>query len=89
MTDYREENRTRFLQKLIAGTSLMGIAHYLMSLEGCTKDDTTSEDPPEDDDTSGIPRRGFGNTGESLSIYSLGGQATLEEAWAMIRQYGS
>ena len=81
MTENKEKNRRRFLQKLIAGTSLLGIAPYLMSLEGCAKDDGPLEDPPEDDDTSEIPRRAFGNTGESLSIYSLGGQATLEEAW--------
>ena len=61
----------------------MGMAPYLMSLQGCSKDDSPlEEDPPKDDDTPGeIPRRTFGNTGESLSIYSLGGQATLEEAW--------
>ena len=81
MTENKEENRRRFLQKLIAGTSLIGIAPYLMSLEGCAKDDGTLEDPPKDDVTSEIPRRAFGKTGESLSIYSLGGQATLEEAW--------
>jgi aryl-alcohol dehydrogenase-like predicted oxidoreductase len=83
MAENQEENRRRFLQKLIAGTSLMGIAPYLLSLEGCTKDESTLEDPPNEDDVpSGeIPRRAFGKTGETLSIYSLGGQATLEEAW--------
>jgi len=81
MKENKEENRRRFLQKLIAGTSLMGIAPCLMSLQGCSKDDSPlEEDPPKDDDTSEIPRRTFGNTGESLSIYSLGGQATLEDA---------
>ena len=62
---------------------MMGMAPYIMSLQGCSKDeDTVEEDPPKDDETPGdIPRRKLGNTGESVSIYSLGGQATLEEAW--------
>jgi aryl-alcohol dehydrogenase-like predicted oxidoreductase len=83
MTENTEENRRRFLQKLIAGTSLIGIAPYLMSLGGCSKDDgAMEEDPPEDDAPSGeIPRRTLGKTGESISIYSLGGQATLEDAF--------
>ena len=83
MTGKQEENRRRFLQKLIAGTSLIGFAPYLMSLGGCSKDDgTLEEDLPEDNIPSGeIPRRTLGNTGESISIYSLGGQGTLEEAW--------
>ncbi len=70
MTRIKEESRRRFLQKLIAGTSIMGLVPYIMSLEGCTKDDVTLK----------IPHRTFGKTGEMLSIYSLGGQATLEQA---------
>jgi aryl-alcohol dehydrogenase-like predicted oxidoreductase len=81
MKENQEENRRKFLHKLIAGTSLLGVAPYLMPLQGCSKDEDTTEDPPEDDDTSEIPRRILGNTGESVSIYSLGGQGTLEEAW--------
>ena len=72
MEAHKEESRRRFLQQLIAGTSLMGLAPYLMTLQGCKKDDGVSLK---------IPHRTFGNTGESLSICSLGGQATLEEAW--------
>jgi aryl-alcohol dehydrogenase-like predicted oxidoreductase len=79
MTEKAEENRRKFLQKLIAGTSMMGMAPYLLSLQGCSKDEDTLEDDPHGNDIPGeIPRRTFGNTGESLSIYSLGGQGTLE-----------
>jgi aryl-alcohol dehydrogenase-like predicted oxidoreductase len=72
MTLNKEESRRRFLQQLIAGTSLMGLAPYLVSLQGCSK---------EDEVTFNIPHRKLGKTGESVSIYSLGGQGTLEEAW--------
>jgi hypothetical protein len=44
MTQNKEENRKRFLQKLIAGTSLMGMAPYLMLLERSTKVDSSLED---------------------------------------------
>jgi hypothetical protein len=70
MTRIKEESRRKFLQKLIAGTSLMGLAPYIMSLESCSKDDVTLE----------IPHRTLGKTGELISMYSLGGQATLEQA---------
>jgi aryl-alcohol dehydrogenase-like predicted oxidoreductase len=72
MAAQRDENRRKFLQQLIAGTSLMGLAPYLMALQGCNKDDGVSLQ---------IPHRTFGKTGELLSICGLGGQATLEEAW--------
>ncbi len=69
MTGNNDETRRRFLQKLIAGTSLMGLAPYIMSLQGCEEDAVNLK----------IPHRRFGKTGELVSIYSLGGQATLEE----------
>lgn len=72
MTLNNEESRRSFLQRLIAGTSLMGLAPCLVSLQGCSK---------EDEDPFNIPHRKLGNTGESVSIYGLGGQGTLEEAW--------
>ena len=83
MKQEMDENRRRFLQKLIAGTSLMGMAPCLVSLGGCSKDDDTLEDDPQNEDgiPEEIPRRTLGNTGESVTIYSLGGQGTLEEAW--------
>ncbi len=70
MTRIKEESRRIFLQKLIAGTSLMGLAPYIMSLEGCSKDEVILK----------LPHRILGSTGEMVSIYSLGGQATLEQA---------
>jgi aryl-alcohol dehydrogenase-like predicted oxidoreductase len=70
MTTAGEESRRKFLQKLIAGTSVVGLAPYMMALEGCKKDDITLK----------TPHRAFGKTGEYLSIYSLGGQATLEQS---------
>jgi len=66
-----EESRRRFLRKLITGTSAMGLAPYMMSLGGCTEDGIVYD----------IPHRTLGNTGEKVSMYSLGGQATLEEAF--------
>lgn len=71
MTRIKEESRRKFLRKLIAGTSLMGLAPCILSLEGCEKDKVPLP----------IPHRTFGRTGALLSIYGLGGQATLEEAW--------
>ena len=71
MTRIKEESRRKFLQKLIAGTSVMGLAPYMMSLQGCSEEDLTLK----------IPHRSLGKTGELVSMYSLGGQATLEEAW--------
>jgi len=49
----------------------MGLAPYMMSLGGCTEDGIVYD----------IPHRTLGNTGEKVSMYSLGGQATLEEAF--------
>ena len=71
MTRINEESRRKFLQKLIAGTSAIGLAPYMMSLGGCTEDGMIYD----------IPRRSLGKTGEKISMYSLGGQATLEEQW--------
>lgn len=71
MTRIKDEGRREFLHKLLAGTSAMGLAPYMMSLGGCTEDDILYD----------IPHRTFGKTGEKVSMYSLGGQATLEEAW--------
>lgn len=69
MTRNEEESRRKFLKKLIAGTSAIGLAPYLLSLQGCEKADNNFK----------IPRRRFGKTGESVSLYSLGGQGTLEQ----------
>lgn len=57
------------MRKLIAGTSAMGLAPYMMSLGGCTEDGIIYD----------IPHRTLGKTGEKVSMYSLGGQATLEQ----------
>jgi aryl-alcohol dehydrogenase-like predicted oxidoreductase len=53
----------------MAGTSAVGLAPYMMSLGGCSEDGVIYD----------IPHRTFGKTGEKISIYSLGGQATLEQ----------
>ena len=71
MTAIRDENRRKFLQKLIGGTAAIGLAPYMLSLQGCSEDEMIYD----------IPRRRLGNTGEKVSMYSLGGQATLEEQW--------
>ena len=71
MTRMNEESRRKFLRKLIAGTSAMGLAPYMVSLGGCTEDGMIYD----------IPHRTLGKTGEKVSMYSLGGQATLEEAF--------
>jgi len=68
-----DNTRREFLRKLIAGTSAMGMAPLLSSLQSCT--------------TAGgeagavlkIPQRPFGATGETVGIYSLGAQATVEQ----------
>ncbi len=71
MTRNNEESRRKFLRKLISGTSALGLAPYMMSLGGCTEDGIIYD----------IPHRTLGKTGEKVSMYSLGGQATLEEAF--------
>jgi len=69
MKIYNENTRREFIRKLIAGTSMMGMAPVLSSLQSC------------DGTTAGlkIPQRPFGKTGESVGIYSLGAQATVEQ----------
>ncbi|MCK4990833.1 MAG: aldo/keto reductase, partial [Bacteroidales bacterium] len=66
---YTDNPRREFLRKLIAGTSLMGMAPVLSSLQSC------SGTIPK----IGLPQRPFGNTGEMVGIYSLGAQATVEQ----------
>ncbi|MDX2431500.1 MAG: hypothetical protein QNK35_11225, partial [Bacteroides sp.] len=69
---YTDNTRREFLRKLIAGTSAMGMAPLLGSLQSCT---STGESAA----VLKIPQRLFGNTGESVGIYSLGAQATVEQ----------
>ena len=69
MKIYHDSSRREFLRKLIAGTSMMGMAPVLSSLQSC--DGTTS--------ALKIPQRPFGKTGETVGIYSLGAQATVEQ----------
>ena len=68
-----DNTRREFLKKLIAGTSAMGMAPLLGSLQSCT---TAGSDPGA---VLKIPQRPFGATGESVGIYSLGAQATVEQ----------
>ena len=67
MKKYSEKSRREFLKKLIASTSMMGLAPYMGTLSSCT---------------SGIPQmpqRPFGKTGEMVGLYSLGAQGTVEQ----------
>ncbi len=58
---------------MIAGTSAMGMAPLLGSLTACS---ATGANPGT---TLKLPQRPFGATGESVGIYSLGAQATVEQ----------
>ena len=69
MKIYTDNTRREFLRKLIAGTSMMGMAPVLSSLQSCTGTTVGLK----------IPQRPFGNTGEMVGIYSLGAQATVEQ----------
>ena len=69
MKIYIDNTRREFLRKLIAGTSMMGMAPVLSSLQSCDGTSTALK----------IPQRAFGNTGETVGIYSLGAQATVEQ----------
>ncbi len=69
MKRHTNDNRREFLRKLIAGTSMMGLAPYMAGLESCTGTGRSFK----------LPQRSFGKTGESVGIYSLGAQATVEQ----------
>jgi aryl-alcohol dehydrogenase-like predicted oxidoreductase len=69
MKPYTDKTRREFLRKLIAGTSMMGMAPVLGSLRSCSGPALQA----------GLPQRPFGNTGEMVGIYSLGAQATVEQ----------
>jgi aryl-alcohol dehydrogenase-like predicted oxidoreductase len=68
-----DNTRREFLRKLIAGTSAMGLAPLVGSLQSCTPAGGYSGAVLK------IPQRPFGATGESVGIYSLGAQATVEQ----------
>ena len=70
---YTDNTRREFLRKLIAGTSAMGLAPLMGSLQSCTP---SGGDPGS---VLKIPQRAFGATGERVGIYSLGAQATVEQ----------
>jgi len=69
-----DNTRREFLRKLIAGTSAMGLAPLMGSLQSCTSAGSDAGAVLK------IPQRAFGATGESVGIYSLGAQATVEQA---------
>jgi len=69
MKSYSDNDRRKFLKKLISSTSMMGLVPYMISLESCTTEGHTPI----------LPQRPFGNTGEMVGIYSLGAQATVEQ----------
>ena len=64
-----EKNRREFLKKLIAATSVMGIAPTLGGLQSCSPAAAIKL----------LPQRPFGKTGATVGIYSLGAQATVEQ----------
>jgi len=68
---YTDDTRREFLRKLIAGTSMLGMAPVLSSLQSCTTAGGAA--------TLKIPQRVFGKTGAKVGIYSLGAQATVEQ----------
>jgi len=68
MTDNRINSRREFLQKLIALTALAGVAPY-----------TDAFGKPYSEIRKGkLPVRPLGKTGHMVSIYSLGGQGSIE-----------
>jgi aryl-alcohol dehydrogenase-like predicted oxidoreductase len=69
MNIYHDTTRREFLRKLIAATSMMGMAPVLGGLQSCAGTTPALK----------IPRRPFGRTGETVGIYSLGAQATVEQ----------
>jgi aryl-alcohol dehydrogenase-like predicted oxidoreductase len=69
MKIYRDDSRREFLKKLIASTSMMGLAPYMLTSQGCSNGVTKPK----------IPQRPFGRTGEMVGIYSLGAQGTVEQ----------
>ena len=69
MKRYTDASRREFLRKLIASTSMMGLAPYMGTLNSCTGAGTGPQ----------LPQRPFGKTGEMVGLYSLGAQATVEQ----------
>lgn len=69
MKKFNDNTRREFLRKLIAGTSMMGLAPVLGSLHSCTGPDGKTR----------LAQRSFGKTGENVGIYSLGAQGTVEQ----------
>jgi aryl-alcohol dehydrogenase-like predicted oxidoreductase len=67
MKKSRIESRREFLQKLIASSAVIGLAPYLTS---CVGGGTVR--------TGRMPLRPLGRTGHMVSLFSLGGQASLE-----------
>ncbi len=66
-----DNTRREFLRKMIAGTSMLGMAPLMSSLSSCSTSGTPA--------AAKIPQRLFGKTGEKVGIYSLGAQATVEQ----------
>lgn len=60
--------RRDFVRTVIGGAAITGVAGRLNAFEGLVPD------PP-----SALPQRLFGSTGHTVGLFSLGGQATLEE----------
>lgn len=61
------QSRREFLNKLMASSALIGVAPYLNSCGRATS-------------YGKLPQRPFGKTGVNVGIYSLGAQATVEQA---------
>jgi aryl-alcohol dehydrogenase-like predicted oxidoreductase len=63
--------RRRFFKTVLGGAALAGVATKLTPLEAMVDEVARRQ---------GMPLRPLGRTGHQVRIYSLGGQATLEEA---------
>ena len=64
--------RRAFVKALAAGTAAAGMASLVRPLEGAAPDSGPSAGPGE------MPKRPLGRTGHQVRLFSLGGQATIE-----------
>ncbi len=68
MTQKDFRTRREFLKKLIASTAIAGLAPYVNPFDLMAASSKKGS----------LPKRPLGNTGYKVSLFSLGGQATIE-----------
>jgi len=71
MNDDKKVSRRRFVQTVIGGAAVAGIASALKPLGSIAQASPAAK---------GMPTRPLGKMGHQVKIFSLGGQATLEQA---------